>query len=106
MGSKYTYKISDDVAYRVIGEELVVIEAESGISYYFDAKSKAFFDQLQEPCSLASVPDRASIDLLVAKKILVPCEADAKPVLFPENFPSLHVLGQKTEPIREANFFY
>ncbi len=119
LASAKWYRLSDDVAYRIIDNELVLIESESGFFYYFEPETKAFFEAMESPVNLEGMLD-PNLLVLIRKKILVPCEQGAGPAkegfTFPKilqerdkpsgSVPTPHILRARAEAIREASFFY
>lgn len=110
MKNNHAYKLSDDVVYRVLEGELVVIDCHTGTFYHFDEASKLFFDSCREARDLSHfkkpVDSSASdtFNMLVDKKLIVPCE-DA--VEASQDMVSLPVfLRQGTQRLDQVNFLY
>ena len=57
------------VPYRVVGEELWMVELESGIFFYFSAEAYSFFEFFQTPRSLRGFLNGASIPVEDVKEI-------------------------------------
>lgn len=106
-----TYKLSDDVVYRIVNNELVVIEVSSGTFFHFSEESRGFFDYLQKPRALSSLAltaesqERAIFDMLVEKKLVVPCEEPAENDATEKFFaPKFLRIGE--ERLDQARFLY
>lgn len=106
-----TYKLSDDVVYRIVNNELVVIEVSTGTFFHFSEESRSFFDYLQKPREVSSLAlnaesqQQALFDMLVEKKIVVACkeaaESDASEKFFAPKF-----LRVGEERLDQARFLY
>ena len=91
-----TVKVSDDIVYRPVQNELVLIEVNSGSFFYFSPESREFFDSLREP---RQVDASDVVDMLLEKQILVKCEATAPQITLP--LPQFLRMGeQKLEDVR------
>jgi len=112
MESNKTFKLSDDVVYRVVGEELVLIEVSTGTFYHFSQESRSFFDLFQEPQLLSDLTlspesqNQALLDMLIEKKIIVPCAASENKVASEKKFFAPKFLRIGEERLDQARFLY
>lgn len=111
MEGSQTYKLSEDVVYRVVNNELVLIEVSTGTFFHFSEESQSFFDYLQKPRALASLnfgaetQEQALFDMLLEKKLVVatdaPAESDTTQKFFAPKF-----LRVGEERLDQARFLY
>lgn len=65
---------SDDVVYRTVQNETLVVQLESGEIYYFSPKTREFLDVLKRPVTLSTHPEKETLhafcQVLLEKQIL------------------------------------
>ena len=69
-----SYVTSDDVVYRKVQDETLVVQLESGEIFHFSSETREFLDALKTPCSTVGLPSDHSVrlffQLLLEKQII------------------------------------